>query len=523
MAVNKKVALVLIFISLHLTYTLYTMCSREHKATFIDSVVPPWIHLQHNNESPDRIQTLRNITMDITKMKTEAPSDKPLTNKFLNVSYLEAIKMVAMDNTVVLALIDGGFLDMAINFYITCLKSFDVENYLLIGTDQRTCDAVLIRGMNCYVYRQDGDSQSASQYQSKAFLRKMNIRTDMILDALHAGYKVLHTDIDMYCFKHPVKSIDCKMGKCDIAALQDTFAYNAGFLFIQPTQGSINVYERMQAIAKASPKIDDQKQLNTAIKEQSKKNRKFHAVKLDKKQYLCGKYYYEDAKRYFADESTPCKECIVAHNNWIVSMEAKVYRQKEMQQWLYDGEDGYYTSPKRLYISYANPAFNIKDKRRDIELQALYSALAIGRILNRTVILPKFHDSEGKSCTLLNHVMLTPFDKVFGDAYRESTFLSNPLVPESVKQSTIGPFVIQSKFVIDHFNFLNITPFEPHRAEDGMTEREILLHFGDVSQSVIHFSTLYGAFDSFESETEQKQFTKATQEAFKKGNYRQYS
>ena len=35
------------------------------------------------------------------------------------------------------------------------------------------------------------------------FLRKMNIRTYMILDALRLGYSVLHTDLDMYFMKNP--------------------------------------------------------------------------------------------------------------------------------------------------------------------------------------------------------------------------------------------------------------------------------------------------------------------------------
>ena len=52
--------------------------------------------------------------------------------------------------------------------------------------------------------------------------------------------------------------------------LMDTSAYNAGFLLINPSQASIQVYEEMKRIAKASPGIDDQAQLNRAMGKQSK-------------------------------------------------------------------------------------------------------------------------------------------------------------------------------------------------------------------------------------------------------------
>ena len=49
-----------------------------------------------------------------------------------------------------------------------------------------------------------------SEWGTTSFLRKMNVRTDMILDALRAGYTVLHTDVDVVFLKDPIP--DLKVG-----------------------------------------------------------------------------------------------------------------------------------------------------------------------------------------------------------------------------------------------------------------------------------------------------------------------
>ena len=119
------------------------------------------------------------------------------------------------------------------------------------------------------------------------------------------------------------------------------------------------------------------------------------------KQFQCGLTYYEQPKRYFADTAKPCPDCVVVHNNWIVSMAAKVYRAKEMHHWMYDGEKaGYYTNVNAKYLRYQNklPGEN--------EVNALKSGLAIAEILNRTLILPKFSCTQ--PCPLNAKLRLTP-------------------------------------------------------------------------------------------------------------------
>jgi hypothetical protein len=103
-----------------------------------------------------------------------------------------------------------------------------------------------------------------------------------------------------------------------------------------------------------------------------------------------------------------------------------------MHLWQYDGPEYYFTDENRQYLTYDNVPlihgpFSILD-----ELKALKNALAIGKILNRTVILPKFHFcGKFASCSIIQHLTLRPFETVFPH-YREHMFLTHPKVPKYI-------------------------------------------------------------------------------------------
>ena len=146
--------------------------------------------------------------------------------------------------------------------------------------------------------------------------------------------------------------------------------------------------------------------------------------------YLCGLAYYEHGNRYFPSD---CPECIVVHNNWIVGREAKIYRFKEHLTWMID-DDSYYRSSKRKYISYHNPMkWSSQQETENEELDALKSALAIGKLLDRIVILPRFH-CDGKECPLNSLISVAAFDNQFSGKYRENSFPRHPWIPPSLKK-----------------------------------------------------------------------------------------
>ena len=432
---------------------------------------------------------------------------------------------------ILLAQVDEGFLEMAFNLYELSLKPLRITNFLFIGSTPSTCSKLEVEQLPCYMYRQDSAGKVPSLYQSKDFLRKMNMRTDMVLDAIRLGYSVLHVDVDVVLFQNPFEVIPCSDDICDMMAMKDgNKDLNAGFIYLRPTPVTLEVYERMQILAREHPKLDDQDQISTAIRAMRGNNLTVKASHLDPGRFLSGQMYFERGNRTFARDSPPCVGCVMFHNNWIVSYRAKVYRFKELHFWLYDGPDGYYTNSSRKYLAYENPVtFPSTGESKIQEREALISALAIGSILGRTVVLPAFHCGADQSvlCGLNSYYKVRSFDNAFGHAYREHTFLSHPKVPANIKNGKYKPNIILSqRRVSGSLGGVGDDPlstqFRPKNPEAGATSAEILAWFKDVEAPVLFFQSLYGAFGYFDDPRDQKKFDDLIKNGLIDSGYRQF-
>ena len=111
------------------------------------------------------------------------------------------------DKFIVLALVDTAFADMAINLYESSLRPNGIDNFLFVGAGHRACEILSNASLPCHHYTEDSATDVASIYQSPDFIRKMNIRTEMILDALSVGFTVLHTDLDMAFIRNPITDL----------------------------------------------------------------------------------------------------------------------------------------------------------------------------------------------------------------------------------------------------------------------------------------------------------------------------
>ena len=193
----------------------------------------------------------------------------------------------------------------------------------------------------------------------------------------------------------------------------------------------------------------------------------------------------------------PPKEEVIMHNNWIVSMEAKRYRFKELLWWHVDS--GYYSDPARKYLAYENPRdFGAPSTQRQ-ETDALISALIISHLLDRTLILPTFtcHNCKygackvaSRQCTFNTHYMVATFDAVMGDNYREHVFLQNPLVPDLYKAATTVNVVKSSDDDAEYPPDVRISL--PSDAAGGPSPEEIVAWFGANTEPVLKFHSMYG-------------------------------
>ena len=433
-------------------------------------------------------------------------------------SYASALEnRASKDGFIVLVFVDYAAIRMGLNFYQTSLRSNGIETFLFVSSGAKLCEEFWARHIPCHVYAGNMQSDKLSRYGSKAFKQKMNIRTFMILEALHLGYSVLHSDADVYFFKDPLSNLHVMCDEhCDIAALVDNFILNAGFVYIRNTQASIRVYKHMKNIAENTAK-DDQVALNIAIgRQMAIKN--ITLVRLPKKKYKCGKNFYQEGRRNFAGDN-PCPECLVVHNNWIIGQEAKEYRFKELHQWMFD-EDHYFTDHQRKYITYENPYYFTNDVRTwELEKEALQNALAIGQITNRTVILPRFHCGKTRTCSLVHKINIRPFDGYFGDKYRMSTYLEHPLVSKKLRSSQSPVMLITNK----HANAETVenihVQFTPSDSTDGATSDEIAKWFITKQVKILKFAMLYGSFSHFTDKPTGLRFKEKCVKGFIKTTY----
>ena len=223
----------------------------------------------NNITTPDGVTRFLQITPLMMSSETLPSSNQFTMNKSrshtTNATFLESLaERASPDKDVIIAYVDSAFIDMALNFHATSLTRHKITNYLFISSDYKCCDVLREYGLPCYVHKLDKSSDQASKYGSRDFIRKMNYRTDVILEALENRYTVLHTDTDMVFMKNPFDYL--RTVPSDIAVMMEKPGlYNAGFVFVRPTQEGVSIYRRMRADSIKRPFIDDQTQLNDAI------------------------------------------------------------------------------------------------------------------------------------------------------------------------------------------------------------------------------------------------------------------
>ncbi len=431
---------------------------------------------------------------------------------------------------VILSMVDAGYTDMAINFYMTSIAPYGITNYLFVSLSARACEQLqrIIKGCSCFTYFDYEEGKHASIYFSSVFLQKMAMRSRFILDALKWGYNVLHTDLDITFMKNPQGHLRCT--NCDLVSMEDgkKDLLNAGFIYIKATPTSIRVFTDLFETLFDKPESEDQAVLNDIVKVKMEKEVKWKLF--NKTQFLSGKDYFENPKRYFAGHSSNCPDCVVVHNNWIVSKAAKVYRYKEMLMWMYDGDhDQYYTNINRKYLTYENALMTPWASNFSLhEKEALMNALSIGHMLNRIVILPSFHCSDDVSlCPLNSHIYISNFDDIFSGDYREHSFLRHPLVPETIKNNLSNMYYIVStkrdniKLGVRDGLSSDIIRLSPANPAQGAMPQEIVKWLGNITSSVLRLHSLYGVL-ALGNVKNDAYFEEKLTNAFKQAQYRQY-
>jgi len=173
---------------------------------------------------------------------------------------------------------------------------------------------------------------------------------------------------------------------------------------------------------------------------------------------------------------------------------------------------GYYSSRSARYLVYDNPTQDTRSRDGTVssnqQIEALKTALAIGRILGRIVILPRFHCPG--ACPLNSLIAITAFDSQFKEQYRESSFLTHPKVPVEVRENVSSCYSLTS--VVKTTNIS--TPV-------AVSSSEIRQKLSSVSSRVLSLGCLYDVHVTLDSSDEQQAFDNTVKKAIKRSDYRQ--
>jgi hypothetical protein len=149
---------------------------------------------------------------------------------------------------------------------------------------------------------------------------------------------------------------------------------------------------------------------------------------------------------------------------------------------------------------YSNVPYNgtVSINSSNIELDALKTALYLGHVLNRVVILPRFHvTNNGEERTLNNWIKIACLDYHFYEKYRENAFLLHPKVPPAIKKDQTSTFWIKTEESMTILGYLpqNVTSLTI--SSNKKISAQIIEHwFGGQRSAVLNLHSLYGIYNT---------------------------
>ena len=213
-------------------------------------------------------------------------------------SYLEALRSRANSNgEIILVSTDYGYIQMALNLYLTSLQKLNVSNYLFVTSDNDAAAALEQNGVAHFKMAEDKDGKKASRYESPAFKRKTHIKTKIVHEALMHGFTVLFTDVDVVFLKDPFSYL--KYSTCDIQMQSDSQAGgNSSFYLAKPSRVAVSLHRVALETAARRPELSNQNVLNQAITQMVKQDTlKIKMLSLD--QFHNGNTDFQHGHRMF--------------------------------------------------------------------------------------------------------------------------------------------------------------------------------------------------------------------------------
>ncbi len=428
------------------------------------------------------------------------------------------------DKKIFLLLTDSRYTLMVLNFYETSVVQLGLKNVLFGTMDRALCGKLQALNIPCVYYERLAESlrYAPPGNDSDIYRHHLFYKLRMIFETVSLGYTVLYTEVDSVVLKNPFTDMENFCGdECDVAlpmTNKEKHHVSLSLAYARPTENAkFFFYDLILKLAEKNMAIPQKWIFNLHRAD------RLNLLLLGKRKYPHGRDFF--LTRKFATIN-PCKECVAVINDEVFTREAKIYRFKEMHFWNLNIE-GYYTDTKRQYIMFDNPyTFGNSTETMIEELKALRNALAMGQILQRFVILPRFHcvaqediDNEIQYCNLHDVLRLEEFQQSFMGRYREHAFLWHHKVPSKVRKSHSPLYYIGDRKPKDlgqdrQFTDEEVTVVRPRLPAMGADSAEVRKFFEADKSRVLRFHSLYNSFSHFWSDDIAHDFNKRLKHGF---------
>ena len=431
------------------------------------------------------------------------------------------VPTISQHLTVIMVVVDQGFSEMLASYIYFIQQRAHIYRFLFITLDRYTHACLVSLGFTSFLSEDLGNiGLHNAGLNSMSWIRKGQYKFKIATMILNLNYSVLVNDLDITYLRNPFKGLESK--DYDVALQTDLNSidtlYNAGFVFFRPTTKSKRFLRQLSAVLENDHSLWDQRELNRMIFKAADMGQ-IKKLPLAFNEYVPGRVYKEDENMYYEPSEELLDRMYLLHHLYL-DYHGKMFRMKELGLWMLD-TDGYYSNKNAKYLIYENPVAPLLNT----EYQVLGNAFKISKLLNRTLILPKFHCKKKRKCPasifhvigkdnnchcsiyhLLqdefraydNQSLITDFERKHSEGFRERLFLKHHLVPPSVKQSK-SVFMLINTDVVSRIPSLRQGVeriYYPADTDTGPSKRELLKWFSPYrSVSVLRFKALYGRFD----------------------------
>ena len=134
----------------------------------------------------------------------------------------------AINDTLIVAVTDLGYIEMALNLYESSFKRFNIDNYLFVCSHEKAEQYLASRNIHAISLWNDSLSTKESLYSGKGYRNKTNFKTDSVLMTLRLGLSVFLVDVDLVFLKNPMPYISQFSSTHDIIIQGGLTTLNSG-------------------------------------------------------------------------------------------------------------------------------------------------------------------------------------------------------------------------------------------------------------------------------------------------------